>query len=502
MQQKTNYILELKGITKSFPGIKALDSVSFTLNKGESLGLVGENGAGKSTLIKILAGIYKHDEGEIFVDGVKTEMKNPWDADGFGLNFVHQHLNMVPFFDAVDNAFLGQWKNKGLNVDKKEMLKKIEEICDEFNFSIDLKKSVQTMTTAEKWMIQIVRAFITKPKILVMDEPTAALSDKEVTSLFKVVDKIKSQGVSIIYVSHRMNEIFALTDKVVVLRNGKKVLESDTGKIDLDGLVNSMVGKERENKILHKNIPGEEKLLEVNNLSYKNKFRNVNFSINSGEILGVYGLQGAGRTEVAETIFGLNKGYTGNLKLSGKDFRPKNVQQAIDNGIALVPEDRMKEGLVLSHSILDNLALPNLKEFCGKFGFFKRREFEHGVGHFIKKLNVSYRGYEDIVETLSGGNQQKIVLSKWLMKEIKLFIFDEPTVGVDVGARGQVYELIHDIASHGVAIMVISSDIDEIIELGPNRVMVMREGEISGILSGQDIEQQKILKSCYRSESK
>ncbi len=500
MQKASSKLLEIEGISKTFPGIKALDSVSFSLDRGESIGLVGENGAGKSTLIKILAGIYSHDEGSITIDGEKIAMKNPWEADDAGLNFIHQHLNMVPFFDAVDNAFLGQWKKKGFNVDKREMMKRIDEICDEFNFDIDLKKPVQSMTTAEKWMIQIIRAFIKRPKILVMDEPTAALSDREVTSLFKVVEKIKSQGVSIIYVSHRMNEIFSLTDKVIVLRNGKKVFESETKAIDLDTLVKNMVGREREHKPMRKNIPGEVKALEIHNLNFKNKFRNLNFSINQGEILGVYGLQGAGRTEMAETIFGLNRGYSGSIKLYGEEIHPKNTQEAIEKGIALVPEDRMKEGLVLSHSILDNLALPNLADFTGRFGFFRQKQFKNDADHFIKKLNVSCRGYEDAVETLSGGNQQKIVLTKWLMKDIKLFIFDEPTVGVDVGARGQVYELIHDIASQGVAVMVISSDIDEIIEMGPNRVMVMKEGEISGMLSGEDMEQQKILKLCYRSE--
>jgi len=493
-------VLSIREITKTFPGIKALDNVSLDLHKGNILGLVGENGAGKSTLIKVLAGIYIPDKGSIFINGKEVKINNPWDASEHGLRFIHQHLNMIPFFNAIDNAYLGKWvKKSGKAVDVKVMEEKIKEICKRFDFDLNLKKPVKELSTAQQWMVQIIRAFIVKPKILVMDEPTAALSDKEVASLFNVVKKIRDEGVSIIYVSHRMNEIFSLCDEIVVLRNGVKVFSSKTGDTDVNQLVDKMVGETTEKEKLEKVQPQDEIIFEAKEISSKSVLKSISFKMKKGEILAVYGLQGSGRTELAEVIFGLNRKYSGRMSFKGENYNPHSTYEAIDKGISLVPEDRIKAGLVTAYSILDNLALPNLNEYKGAFGYFKTRNFKVNSRSVLENLNVKYRNIDDNVNTLSGGNQQKIVLSKWLIKKPDFFIFDEPTVGVDVGTRRQLYEIIHKIASNGNTVLVISSDLDEIIEINPNRVMVMREGKVSGILN--EFDQKKILNLCYGSEN-
>ncbi len=492
-------VLSIRDISKTFPGIKALDKVSFELHKGKILGLVGENGAGKSTLIKILAGIYHPDGGRIFIDGEEVKMNNPWDPPEYGLGFIHQHLNMIPFFNVIDNAYLGKWPSKSAKrADTEKMKKRIEEICEKFNFDLPLNVSVKELSTAQQWMVQIIRAFITRPKILVMDEPTAALSDKEVHSLFEVVKKIKEDGVTIIYVSHRMNEIFNLCDEVVVLRNGVRVYKSEINEACVDELVEKMIGERKEKEKFNRIKPGEKIIFEAKNLGSEPAVKNVSFNVNEGEILAVYGLQGSGRTEIAEIIFGMNKKYSGEMKFMEKNYKPKSPNDAIDMGISLVPEDRTREGLVAIHSILDNLSLPNLEKFRGRMGYFKKRKFKETSNNVLDRLKVKYRNINDNVNTLSGGNQQKIVLSKWLIKKPDFFIFDEPTVGVDVGARRQLYEIIHEIAKNGKSVMVISSDLDEIMEISANRVMVMREGIVSGILNEYD--HKDILNLCYGRE--
>lgn len=498
MKGKGKVILEMQGISKSFPGVKALDNVSLTLKEGEIIGLVGENGAGKSTLVKILAGIYRPVQGRIFINDSEVYLNYPWDASKYGLAFVHQQLNMVPFFDVVDNAYLGRWITKQLGVcDKTTMRKRIEEICKSFNFSLDTTMPIKNLSISDQWMVQIIRAFVKNMQILVMDEPTAALSDEEVQLLFETVQKISKQGTAIIYVSHKLNEIFKLCDRIIVLRDGKKVYEGLKEKISRIELITKIIGEERKESIFPVSEIGKNTIIEVENLSIPNKLKEVTFNLREGEILGVYGLQGSGRTEVAEVLFGIRTQYEGSMTLMGKPFKPCNPADAVSAGVALVPEDRMNQGLILRYSILDNLALPNLLQYVAKFGYFKDQKFRSNAINIMKKLKVNYRKIEDSVELLSGGNQQKVVLSKWLMKNFVLLIFDEPTVGVDVGARRHLYYLIHSLAIKGHGIIVISSDIEEMIEINPNRVMVMREGAISGFLQSEQIDRGRILNLCY-----
>jgi len=498
MKRNDKIILEMRSISKSFPGVKALDNVSFMLKKGEIIGLVGENGAGKSTLVKILAGIYRPNRGQIFINSSEVYLNFPWEVRKYGLAFVHQQLNIVPFFNVVDNAYLGRWVTKRLGVyDKTAMKKHVLEICKSFNLSLDTTIPIKDLSTSKQWIVQIIRAFVERPYILVMDESTAALSAEEAQFLFKTVKKINNQGTAIIYVSHRLNELFTLCDRIIVLRNGRKVYDGLKEETSPTQIVTKMVGKERKESNFSISKIYNNIILNVENLSTPNKLKGVTFNVREGEILGVYGLQGSGRTEIAEILFGIKTEYEGTLTLNGKPFKPNNPSTAVSTGVALVPEDRMKQGLILKHSILDNLALPNLSQYVVEFGYFKEQKFQFDAIKMMKKLKVKYRKIKDSVELLSGGNQQKIVLSKWLMKNFILLIFDEPTAGVDVGARRQLYNLIHNLATKGHGIIVISSDIEEMVEINPNRVMVIREGIVAGFLQNEQIDQEKILNLCY-----
>jgi len=499
MKENDKVILEMQGISKSFPGVRALDNISLTLREGEIIGLVGENGAGKSTLVKILAGIYRPDQGQIFINSSEVYLSYPWEVRKYGLAFVHQQLNVVTFFDVVDNAYLGRWITKHLGAcDKTIMRKRVVEICKSLNLSLDTTMPIKDLSTSKQWMVQIIRAFVENMHILVMDEPTAALSDEEVQLLFKTVQKVSKQGAAIIYVSHKLNEIFKLCDRIIVLRDGKKVYEGHRKEISHTELITKIVGEERKESSFPVSEIGKNTILEVENLSIPNKLKGVTFNLREGEILGVYGLQGSGRTEIAEVIFGIRTEYEGRMTLESKAFKPRSPADAVSVGVALVPEDRMNQGLILKHSISNNLALPNLLQYVAKFGYFKERKFQSNAIKIMKKLKVNYRKIRDSVELLSGGNQQKVVLSKWLMKNFVLLIFDEPTVGVDVGARRHLYYLIHSLATKGHGIIVISSDIEEMVEINPNRVMVIREGTIAGFLQSEQIDRERILNLCYR----
>lgn len=501
MEEDNRTILEVDRLSKNFPGVRALQGVSISLRPGEIVGLVGENGAGKSTLVKALAGIYRPDGGRILLDGMEIQLNNPWEAERQGLAFIHQQLNLIPFFDIVDNAFLGKWlQGRGGTTDKLTMKKRLLEICQEFGFSLKLSTLAKELTTSQQWMVQIIRAFLEKPKVLVMDEPTAALPDQEVQSLFGAVKKIAAQGVAILYVSHRLNEIFTLCDRVVVLKNGEKVWEGSTDELSQPELIAKMVGAERASSSFLVTEVGKNKILEVQAVSDGNKLKGVTFEVCQKEIFGIYGLQGSGRTELMEILFGLRPKKRGKIKLRGEIFNPTSPKEAILKGVALVPEDRTREGLVTKHTVIDNMALPHLSRYAGLLGYFKEKALRPVASKVLNKLRVSYQGLKEPVKFLSGGNQQKVVLAKWLIADFPLLLLDEPTVGVDVGARRELYELVHELALTGCAVVVVSSDLEEIVEINPHRVMVMREGEVAGILSHEQIDRKNILNLCYRSE--
>ncbi|MGQ9473134.1 MAG: sugar ABC transporter ATP-binding protein [Candidatus Caldatribacteriaceae bacterium] len=493
------YVLEVHRLSKSFPGVQALREVSLTVGGGEVVGLVGENGAGKSTLVKILAGIYHPDGGEIRINGIPVYFHHPQEAERWGLSFIHQQLNLVPSFDVVDNVFLGKWLSRpGGNLDKKSMRNLVEELCQEFEFSLNLSTPVRNLSTAERWMVQIIRVFLGKPQILVMDEPTVALQERGVKTLFQTVRKIAAQGVGILYVSHRLGEIFSLCQRVVVLRNGEKVFEGELINLTPENLITKMVGEEKDFSSFSPFPPQTEEILVVESLSDGEKLQDVSFSLSRGEVLSIYGLQGAGRTELLETLFGVRKKTGGTIRLQGNPFFVTSPKEAIERGVAFVPEDRGQKGLILKHSILENVALPHLSQYQGFWGYFRQKKLKTLVQKVLERLCTHYRNLEDSVQTLSGGNQQKTVLAKWLLRDFTIFLLDEPTTGVDVGARRELYRFIWELAHEGRGILLTSSDLEEILEINPHRVMVLREGKVAGILSGKEIERAAILRLCYQ----
>ncbi|MCS7243074.1 MAG: sugar ABC transporter ATP-binding protein [Candidatus Caldatribacterium sp.] len=486
-------ILEVRNISKSFPGVQALRNVSFSLKRGEIVGLVGENGAGKSTLIKILAGIYRPDCGDILLEGVPLRLHHPEEAKARGLAFVHQQLHLVPSFDAVDNVFLGQWSRS-----RKSMERRVVELCNDFGFCLKTTVPVRNLSTSEQWMVQILRAFLEKPRVLILDEPTAAFSQEEAATVLQVVRQIASQGVAVLYVSHRLSEVFALCSRLIVLRNGEKIWEGPTSAITPGDLIAKMAGEDRKER--PQSVPPEplgDTLLTVRELSDGKKLQKVSFSLSRGEVLCVYGLQGSGKTELLETIFGVRRKTQGEIFLRGKRFSPTSPKEALREGVALVPDRRGKKGLVLQHALFENIALPHLETYRGFWGYFQRKTFVPQAKEALSFFRTQYRDLSQPVCFLSGGNQQKVVLAKWFLKQFDLLLLDEPTTGVDVRSRRELYSFIWKLAQEGKGIVFTSGDLEEISEVAPHRVMVLREGAVQGIIPCAEATQRALLALCY-----
>ena len=492
-------LLEIKGLNKSFPGVKALDNVDFSLAAGEIRALVGENGAGKSTMIKILAGIYQKNSGSIYFKGKEVEINQPAAARKLGLAFIHQDVNLIPYFNAIENIWLGYQypKNNGF-FNKTKMKEKVLELADKLNFKFDLHKPVSQLSTADKWLIAILKAFMMDAKLLVLDEPTAALTDKEIKELFSNLRRIKKMGIAIIYISHRLEEIFEIADTVTVLKNGQKVVDKNIDQLNKEALIKYMTGKKSLTRFPKREdtAAAKEKVLELKNLS-GNGFSNINLELSKNEILGFFGLVGAGRTELMESVFGLREIESGELILNDKKIELESPAQMIEKGLAFIPEDRRAEGLVLNFDLKENITLPNLKYFL-KSKLLKNLDQKKEAGEAEKqvdKLDIKTPSIEQPVEYLSGGNQQKVVISKWLYREREVFIFDEPTVGIDVGARTEVYQLINKLAQDS-GVIIVSSDILEIMGIC-DRVAVMSGGRITGILDREEFDQDRILQLAY-----
>lgn len=499
-EKMTAKLLQINNLTKTFPGVKALDEVDFSLAKGEIRALVGENGAGKSTLIKILAGIYEKDSGKIIFENNELEINNPTQAKDLGLAFIHQDLNLIPYFDAVENIWLGyDYPRKGLKFAKKEMWNKVLELKEKLNFEFEIDKPVAELSTANQWLVAILKAFIMDAKLLVLDEPTAALTDKEIKELFINLKEIKKMGISIIYISHRLEEIFIIADSVTVLKNGKKVADRQLAEVNKNDLIKLMTGKEelvrfpsRENR-----EKSDKKILELQNLS-GDAFSKINFSLYENEILGFFGLVGAGRTELMEAIFGLRDIKSGELKLKGQKLGNKSPSEMIEKGIVLIPEERRTEGLVLNMGVAENISLPNL-ELMLKSNVLKNidnQKVKKESQKLVEELSIKTPSLKQPVKYLSGGNQQKVVIAKWLYRDNSVFIFDEPTVGIDVGARTEVYNLINQLLAKQSGVIVVSSDILELIGIC-DRIAVMSNGSLTGILKKEEFSQDKILQLAY-----
>lgn len=485
------YVLEMKSITKEFPGVKALDNVDFQLKAGEIHSILGENGAGKSTLIKVLGGIHKQNAGEILIEGEKVTIDSVQDAQRLGISIIHQELVLVPHLSVAENVFLGREPKKGISIDFKKMVKDTEALLEEFELDIKPTKKVGKLSIANQQMVEIIKAISFNAKILVMDEPTSSISDTEVERLFEIMRTLKKQGVGIIYISHRMSELDMVCDRVSVLRDGQYIDTVKISETNRDQLVAMMVGRDLSNTFQRKNAPKEKIVFEAKEFTDTDLLEKISFNVKAGEIVGFAGLIGAGRSELMETIFGLRGDYSGEIYLNGKELNIKNPQDAIDNKIGLVPEDRKNSALFPDKSTKFNLSINVLDEFIQNLK--EDSSVENGiVEEYIKSLNIKTPSMSYPINKLSGGNQQKTIIARWLATQPKLLILDEPTRGVDVGAKREIYEIIDRLTEYDISIIIVSSELPEIISVC-DRTYVMSEGKITGELAKDEMTQDNIM---------
>lgn len=491
-----NNVIEMQGITKVFPGMKALDDVNFLVKPNEVHALMGENGAGKSTLMRILTGEEKSDLGNIIINGEAAIIDNPVKARDLGIAIIHQELSLVPELTVTQNIFLGQEIKSKLPVflNKKAMLQKAKIKMDKLGINIDVKKKVKNLTVSEQQMVEIAKALVTNAWLIVMDEPTSSLTDKEKEKLFEIIKKLKDQGVSIVYISHRMQEIFTICDVITILRDGKDLGTYKIKDIDENKIISLMVGRELNNIFDRETVEHGDIVLEVKDLERNGVFENISFKVHKGEVLGLSGLIGAGRTEIARCIFGLDKCDKGSMFINGRKVIISNPGDAIKLGIAYVPEDRKRDGFIPFMSIRENIALPSYKKLS-KNGLVIPIKEKELSGEFVKALNIKTTSDKKNVVELSGGNQQKVSLAKWLAKNPALLILDEPTRGIDVGSKAEIHQIIANIAKQGVAIIIISSEMPELIGCA-DRSIVLREGKITAVFDRNEVTQDKIMQKA------
>jgi ABC-type sugar transport system ATPase subunit len=484
--------LTVEHISKTFPGVRALDDVSVEFEKASVHAVMGENGAGKSTLGKIIAGVYTADQGVIKIEGQEVKPTDPRIAQGLGIALVHQELAFCPNMTVAENLQLGGFPTKAGFMNWGKLREKARALLHEIGADIDVDTPLAQLTTGQEQMVQIAGAVGVNARIIIFDEPTSSLSTNESEHLFELMARLKARGVSMIYVSHRMDEIFRVCDTITVLRDGKHVATEPIAQTNRDRLIRQMVGREvLMKRPKHLDLEPGEEILRVENLTSTGKFENVSFNVHRGEIVGMGGLVGAGRTEVATAIFGLDPRATGSVFIKGQKLRLGNVNESMRRRIALLPEDRKRAGLVLGMNILDNVSLAHIDHFS-KMGFVDKGRELTEVERLTKRLRVKAPSLETITAGLSGGNQQKVALAKWMVRDCDLLIVDEPTRGVDVGAKAEIYELLDEVACQGLAILMISSELPELLNLA-RRVVVLREGFVTGELSHDKFSQEAVL---------
>lgn len=482
--------LQMTGISKRFHGVQALQKVNFSAELGQVTALVGENGAGKSTLMKILAGIHKRDEGEILLNGQPVKIDSPLAAMHNGISVIHQELNVLPNLSIAENIFVGREKKKGLFVDSDYYRQRTLELLKQVDLNVDPNTEARYLSTAQKQMVEILRAISSEAKIVVMDEPTSSLTKRETDVLFKIIRTLKQNNVGIIYISHRMEEIMELADRVVVFRDGRRVGALDRTKLSENAIINMMVGRELNEIFAKRPAPIGDVVLEAKGLSV-GYVRDVSFQVRAGEILGFSGLVGAGRSETMRLIFGVDKMDAGEVWMEGKKLDIRSSGDAISAGIALVPEDRKEQALILGMDIRENISLAILKKL--RNGMFVDGQQQSDLAeNYVKELRVATPSIRQRVKNLSGGNQQKVVLAKWLASKPKVLILDEPTRGIDVGAKQEIYSLMSDLAAQGMAIIMVSSELPEILGMS-DRIVVMHEGRVKGELKREEATQERIM---------
>ncbi len=493
--------MKMSNINKSFPGVKALDNVSFELNRGEVIALLGENGAGKSTLMKILSGVYTKDSGEIFINDTKIDELSPKKAQELGIAIIHQELNMCSHLSVAENIFLGREISGKFILSNKEMYKKSKEVLERLNINIDPNTLVGDLPVSKQQMVEIAKALSTNSKILIMDEPTSALTSKEIDELFTIIRKLKAEGHGIVYISHRLEELQHIVDKVTIMRDGKFITSFEFQQARMPEIITNMVGREIKEKFPKVQCNKGKKIMEVKNLNSGRLVRDINIELYEGEILGIAGLMGSGRTETTRALFGVDPKESGEIFLDDKKITIQKPEDAILGGIVLVPEDRKKDGLCTKLSINDNIALPNLDIICNSLGVMKSKIEKEMVKKAILDLKVKTPSAEVDAENLSGGNQQKVVVGKWLARSSRVVIFDEPTRGIDVAAKVEIYNIMNDLKQKGIGVMFISSEMPEVLGVS-DRILIMCDGKISGELMAEEATQEKILEYATKFENK
>ena len=498
MSETVKSLLELKDIGKRFPGVIALDGVNFRIDPGEVVALLGENGAGKSTLMKIIGGIYQPDAGEILIDGERRRLSGVNDSIGGGIGFIHQELNMLDNLDVAANIFLGRESFVGgvlkpLHlVDSKKMYADSDVYIKRLGLRISPQTLLSSLSIGQKQMVEIAKALSLNARLLIMDEPTSSLTLTETEKLLDVVKELRSQGVSVIYITHRLNEVAEICDRAVVLRDGKNAGELVKSELTHENMVQLMVGRALKHSYQPPEAEYGETVLEARDLStYRYPKKKVSFSVRKGEIFGIAGLVGSGRSDLAQTLFGVDRKVCGEVFVDRQILHGTSSREAIEKGVFLIPEDRRNTGILTEFCIRENITLPAMERFTSKGLISKTMEAAKSQ-QLCEKLNIKTSSVETFVKNLSGGNQQKVVLAKWLQLEPKVIIFDEPTRGIDVGAKAEIYDLIRELAKKGVCVMVISSDMEEILNLG-DRIAVMREGGIMGILERRECTETNIM---------
>jgi inositol transport system ATP-binding protein len=488
-----NIKLRVSKIEKSFPGVKALDKIDFAVKKGTVHVLCGENGAGKSTLMKIINGIYQPDAGQIYIDEKPVKISNPIQARNLGISMIFQEMNFVPEMTVEENLFLGNWPVNKLNkIDWPEVRKRTKELLKSENLTYAPDKQLKFLTVSDIQMLEILKAISRDSQIIIMDEPTSAITNREVDLLFEKIKELKKRGVSIIYISHKLDEVFRIADDITVFRDGTVVDSKPKEELDIDKVITMMVGRKLTNNYPKEEVPIGDKLLEVENLNSTNVYRNINFYINEGEIVGFAGLMGAGRTELMRSLFGLDPISSGTVKIKGKQVHIKNVRDSIDNGMVMLSEDRRRYGIIPVRSVEENTTLSNLKAvFHG--GWLHGKEEHKLVSEIFAKMRVKTPSLETPIESLSGGNQQKVVLAKWMICNPDILILDEPTRGIDVGAKYEIYKLMTDLIRDRKSVLMVSSELPELLGMC-DRIYIMNQGSIVGEIERNSFTQELIMK--------
>lgn len=502
MENNVNYLVQMENIDKSFPGVQALKNCSFRLKEGEVHALCGENGAGKSTLMKILSGVYQKDRGRILISGIEEEIDNTAKAIELGINIIHQELQLMPHLTAADNIFLGREPRTGIVFDKEKQKKQAASVIQRLGLNLDPGRHVKELSIAQRYMVEIAKAVSYNSKVLIMDEPTSALTEDEIEDLFRLIAELKASGMGIVYISHRMDEIKRISDKVTIMRDGTYVTSSNTADISIDEIIRLMVGRtifvSKPKCPIH---PSEEIVLSAHHIHVGHRVRDASFELRKGEILGFAGLVGAGRTELARAVFGADKRDSGEIYVNGKKARIRHPHDAVKYGIGYLSEDRKIYGLALGLDVENNLALAAYHGFVGKLGFIDHKKLRKSADKLVDELKIVTPSVKQLAKNLSGGNQQKIVIGKWLLTNCDILIFDEPTRGIDIGAKNEIYKMLNNLASQGKSIIMISSEMPEVLRMS-HRIMVMCEGRITGELTAEEAGQEQIMQyAAMRSES-